>query len=351
MTTTHYSPTFSLRCGRSTSCPSMSQTRPHFSHHESSERGESLLQDEDELGLLPLLAEVTVFVVPGKLDLAKVYGQIDALGGERVLDPNNASLIVTGLRGAPRLERVLGPGLVSACSRRDTRKPAQRRSSELTLQRKRAIVTAQYVADVYSLAFEASDGAVPALPNRDRYLLRFRSPSVEIIEPAASPLGHPPPADGDGRPSKRARLSSSCAPSSTGVNDAERAESRPRGERTEDEKDETRLIGPRVGGLPDVEPYPADIDLSTIPRMAVLRPSPLECVNQDIIDAIKPIYLEREFDESTQINTNVLSYRRSMAILKSVPRRIRSGREALALVDVGEKVANRVSYSSGRSVA
>lgn len=37
-----------------------------------------------------------------------------------------------------------------------------------------------------------------------------------------------------------------------------------------------------------------------------------------------------------------------MAILKSVPRRITSGREAQTLVDVGGKVANRVSFEPER---
>lgn len=68
------------------------------------------------------------------------------------------------------------------------------------------------------------------------------------------------------------------------------------------------------------------------------------------INAIKPIYQEREFDEGQQLNSNVLSYRRSMAILKSVPRRIRSGEEAQTLVDVGGKVANRVSLPMARSL-
>lgn len=203
-------------------------------------------------------------------------------------------------------------------------------------QHKRTIVTAQYIEDVYSLASKAIDGAVPALPPRDKYLLRFRAPSVEVISPPPSPPD-------DGPPSKRTRLSSPPPAPSTPLSPTQDAENKPRGERTVDELDEARLIGPRVGKLPDVEPYPTDIELDSIPRMAVLRPSPLECVNQDIIDAIKPIYLEREFDEAQQINTNVLSYRRSMAMLKSVPRRIRSGREAREMIDVGDKVANRVS--------
>lgn len=52
---------------------------------------------------------------------------------------------------------------------------------------------------------------------------------------------------------------------------------------SQDERDEAALIGPRVGDLQDVEPYPVDIEFGSIPRMAVLRPSPLTCVNQDIV--------------------------------------------------------------------
>lgn len=90
------------------------------------------------------------------------------------------------------------------------------------------------------------------------------------------------------------------------------------------------------------------------------------------IDAIKPIYLEREFEASEQKNSNVLSYRRSMSVRHSpanctdkrsdlkmlghfgngnehlltyvaVPRRIKSGRDAQTLTDVGDKVAQRVN--------
>lgn len=90
-------------------------SRPPFKHHESSERSERALESEaDEAGALPpLLAEVRLFVVPGKLDLREVYERIDALGGERVLEPDDARVVVTGLRGVPRLERALGPNLVS----------------------------------------------------------------------------------------------------------------------------------------------------------------------------------------------------------------------------------------------
>ncbi|BEJ01068.1 hypothetical protein CcaverHIS631_0509250 [Cutaneotrichosporon cavernicola] len=168
--------------------------------------------------LPPLLAEISVFVVPAKMDMAQAVSQIEALGGERSLRPEDAQVIITALRGRPRLERVLGNAVDTV-----------------------PILRAEFLTDAYSRAQAAGD-MPPSLPRRKDYRipLRRRSASVEII------------------------------------------------------------------------------------------------------DAIKPIYLEREYDELAQLNTNVLSYRRSMAIIKSVPRRIKSGEEARKLVDVGAKVANRI---------
>lgn len=81
-------------------------------------------------------------------------------------------------------------------------------------------------------------------------------------------------------------------------------------------------------GLRDMSPLSPDTKFEDIPRYAVLRPCPLVCVNQDIVgrvlagegraqskvDAIKPIYDEREYEENQQKNSNVLSYRRSMSV-------------------------------------
>ena len=72
--------------------------------------------------------------------------------------------------------------------------------------------------------------------------------------------------------------------------------------------------GPRAGDLTDIQLYPEDVQLDDIPKRCVERPSPLVCVNQDIVDAIKPIYEDREFEELAQKNSNVLSYRRSMSV-------------------------------------
>lgn len=68
---------------------------------------------EGETDLPPLFSQLTFYVVPAKLDVAAVIDQIVALGGERVGKLSDARVIVTALRGRPRLERALGPGAVS----------------------------------------------------------------------------------------------------------------------------------------------------------------------------------------------------------------------------------------------
>ena len=50
----------------------------------------------------------------------------------------------------------------------------------------------------------------------------------------------------------------------------------------------------------------------------------------------------REYESPDQKNANILSYKRSMSMLKAVPRRIKSGIEAERLVNVGPKVAKRI---------
>jgi hypothetical protein len=56
---------------------------------------------------------LTFYLVPAKLDIQLVDAQIAALGGERVGRMQDARVVVTALRGRPRIERVLGVGAVS----------------------------------------------------------------------------------------------------------------------------------------------------------------------------------------------------------------------------------------------
>lgn len=161
-------------------------------------------------------------------------------------------------------------------------------------------MTASYVDAVYAAAQEAgrdwADGDVPPLPDWGPFLLRFKRPSVEVVSPPSAPRASPPPQEGP--PAKRPRRGSPAAGSEPRSREGgsragmsrpdEDEEDRDEDEdeekaQTADERDEAALVGPRVGDADDVAPYPADIDLGSIPRMAVLRPSPLVCVNQDIV--------------------------------------------------------------------
>ena len=84
-----------------------------------------------------------------------------------------------------------------------------------------------------------------------------------------------------------------------------------------------------------MEMLPEDVDFKTIPKYCVQRACPLVCVNQDIVNtqalvglltdpcsvqvnAIKPIFQDREMEETQQKNSNVLSYRRSISVSESL---------------------------------
>ncbi|BEJ16312.1 hypothetical protein CspHIS471_0509170 [Cutaneotrichosporon sp. HIS471] len=253
--------------------------------------------------LPPLLAEISVFVVPAKMDMVQAVSQIEALGGERALRPEDARVIITALRGRPRLERVLGNAVDTV-----------------------PILRAEFLSDAYSRA-QATGDVLPSLPKRDDYRIPLRRRSVSVEIPSTSASKRPLSSTSPITPSKRHKVKS---PKTLQMSGAEPG------------TDSVPNMPAHKPSLEDITLYSPDIRFRTIPRLAVQRPSPLTCPNQDIIDAIKPIYLEREYDELAQLNTNVLSYRRSMAIIKSVPRRIKNGEEARKLVDVGAKVANRI---------
>lgn len=189
-----------------------------------------------------------------------------------------------------------------------------------TNQHDRQIVSAGYIDSVYDVALAARDtdwretGDVPPLPDKAPFLLRFKRPSVEGVSPPASPASpalptspapvrhdRPGPEEADDGPrSKRPKLADPEQRTAR-EGDRDEDENAEKGDEKEDdedeeggveasaraqlddEKEEAAFVGPRVGPLPDVKPYPADIDFESIPRMAVLRPSPLVCVNQDIV--------------------------------------------------------------------
>lgn len=159
------------------------------------------------------------------------------------------------------------------------------------------------------------DRDVPPLPDWAPFALTFRRPSVEPVSPPRD-AGVPrsPPGEA-GPPAKRTRVSSPDPGARRGAGrkegkpgdmktkgneDGEDGEDDETGDGAEDEgqatqaadeADEAALIGPPVGTLKDVQPYEVDIDFADIPRMAVLRPSPLVCVNQDIVSSPAPATL------------------------------------------------------------
>ncbi|KAK1924368.1 hypothetical protein DB88DRAFT_490154 [Papiliotrema laurentii] len=260
----------------------MSQ-RPSLDSLAQSSTSEQVSRHRPVSRLYPLFAQLSFHVLPGKLDgqMGQIYDMIDDLGGKCVR-MGQARFILTALRGRPRIERAIG-------NNADT-------SS--------VVLDVEYVQETFRRCVEAaSRGVLPKLPPRNDFI-RLRPFRERVLGDSVV----------TGASRKRRRSSSAVHPKHQ--------------EETSDAED-IALLDP-------------DIKLQDIPRYCVERPCPLVCVNQDIINAIKPIYDEREYEESQQKNSNVLSYRRSMSILKSVPRRIKSGKEAMKLQDLGEKVAHRI---------
>lgn len=233
-----------------------------------------------DIPLYPLLSQVRVHVIPLKLDscIASLYAQIQALGG-KLSGIEECSFAITALKGRPRLERLVGAKWVDS---KDFLAP-----------------------DFISRTFEACRRHGAAFPSSGSHssILDLGGFNVYITPPKL------PPRD-------RYRI--------PGTGTSRRLSAEPDVE------------------WPDVQTLADGVRLEDIPSLAIMRRSPLSCVNQDIIDAIKPIMLMREYENPDQKNANVLSYRRSLSMLKAVPRRISSGAEASKLQDVGPKVAERI---------
>lgn len=221
-------------------------------------------------------------VIPLKLDtcIASLYAQIQALGGQ-LSGIEDCSFAITALKGRPRLERLVGARWVDE---KDILAPEFiSKTFEACRRHGATFPTSGSHSSVIDLGESNVYITPPKLPSRDRYRVPGTGPT------ATRPQSPEAPSD-----------------------------------------------------WPDIQPFPDDIPLEDIPSLAIMRCSPLVCVNQDIIDAIKPILLMREYENPDQKNANVLSYRRSLSILKAVPRRIKSGAEASKLSDVGPKVAERI---------
>ncbi|WVQ86482.1 hypothetical protein IAS59_000195 [Cryptococcus gattii] len=235
--------------------------------------------------LYKLFANLTFHIVAAKLedDLPRIYECIDELGGKCVR-PEDAWVIITALKGRQRLLRSLEEKWIET-------KP---------------IVDVNYIFDTYQACLEHAVSlktSTPKLPPRDDYLLHFLPKGKFPTRSSSTDFGHA----NISQPSAKRRK----------INDDYVATYRD-----------------------DMTPLKEDVRLEDIPSSCAQRPCPLVCINQDVVNAIKPIFEEREFEEAQQKNSNVLSYRRSLSV--TVPRRITSGKEALRLQGVGEKVASRI---------
>jgi hypothetical protein len=110
----------------------------------------------------------------------------------------------------------------------------------------------EYIYDTFQLALDASvnpSGAIPHLPARRKYLVNKGS--------------------GGGLSLKRPHM----------IDSEEEATPRKR------RKGSPNWEGEK-GELPDVELYPDDVNFHEIPKLCVLRGSPVVCVNQDIVGTL-----------------------------------------------------------------
>lgn len=249
--------------------PTPSQHAPDpQSSEETTVSSASHLVQQGQIKLFPLFSRLKVHVVPTKLDgeLPALYAQIEALGG--VVAPiETCSFAISALKGRPRLERVLG----------------------LHLTDEKQVLSVDYVKHHYELCLR--HGA--AFPTTGSFSSLLVANKVPILQPRAEyAVPH------TGRPSCTAQV----------IDDV------------------------TLGEVPpNLEAFDEDMPLEDIPSLCIERHSPLVCANQDIvscsaallcpcswrcvqIDAIKPIYQMREFEDPDQKNSNVLSYRRSMSV-------------------------------------
>lgn len=76
------------------------------------------LPHQTKASLFPLFAELTFHIVPAKLDgeLGKVYAWVEELGG-RCVAVEEATFVITALRGRARIERAIGKRFVCGTGR------------------------------------------------------------------------------------------------------------------------------------------------------------------------------------------------------------------------------------------
>jgi DNA polymerase mu len=122
-------------------------------------------------------------------------------------------------------------------------------------------VGVEYIWDTFQRCLESAsqsdEGVPPKLPPRDQYYVQAQPPDFRKRRNSASDEESPNP--------KKRRING----------------------------DGEGMVGRKmIDYLPDIEMYDEDIKLKDIPRLCVERPSPLVCVNQDIVSSFGPRILD-----------------------------------------------------------
>lgn len=235
--------------------------------------------------IVPLFAELTFYVVPAKLEgaIASVYAQIDALGGQRTARAEDADYVLTALHGIPRLERVLGRNLVR-CVLDDSLHPRPRSTSSASSSSPTRMRAASH--QKASPACQAGTSIVS--PRRGASARRASNSSTAQAQPRRRKL--------------HLSLLPTTVPPAPGLETGTRR-SLPTSPRI--------LLRCRSRTFPSLR---ASAPVHSPARTRTLCASPRLAKLTEQIDAIKPIFEEREYDEPDQLNSNVLSYRRSMSV-------------------------------------
>lgn len=208
----------------------------------------SRLEIPNEPPLFPLLSRIRIHILPTKLDgeLPTMYAHVESLGG--IISPaQDAEIIVTALRGRPRLIKVLGSAALV-----DSRWILSLAWVKSAYQA--AVAYAEALAEKGLTGWEEDEeGSRPAAGLAPIVRAYVAQPSVPAREEFAIP--------------------------GTGVQVRNPPEEVPVISDAQDEETE-HPTG-------DLEPFPVDIDLRDIPNRAVQRCSPLTCVNQDIVSRLR----------------------------------------------------------------
>ncbi|WWC89146.1 uncharacterized protein L201_004064 [Kwoniella dendrophila CBS 6074] len=275
---------------------------------------------DPSIPLYKLFSNLTFHIITAKLEneLTKIYSCIDELGGKSVRI-EDCKLIISAIKGKPRLIRSLGEWFD-----------------------KKTILTPEYISDAYTNALTYATQIdplhPPKLPDRSKYIIShglrivtpiFHSPIYVKREIRDVKLEEEAEEEEDMRPPmKKRKIAQQEIDEKPGI--------KPQINHDGHDKNSSA----QLDLMSDMTLVSEDTKFEDIPALCIHRGSPLKCVNQNMLDAIRPIFEEREFEENQQKNSNVLSYRRSLSV--TVPRPIRSGKEAMKLLGVGDKVAQRV---------